>query len=218
MTCILVLAPEDEDLASEIEAALAAADPGTDIVVRQVPYAGLPPVSAQDWALADLAMMAAGQKAEEEGFDALVVADFGDYGVSALRSLLSIPVIGAGKTSMLHALTLAGSFTVLATPRDIERARRLVHDNALQRQCAGIHPCETAEAVASHAAGSEAVVLAGGTAKLVQGAAHVPLSRPVPVAVKMAESLVGLGLTHSRQGYPEPEGRKADLIREIALA
>lgn len=43
MTCILVLAPEDEDLASEIEAALAAADPGTDIVVRQVPYAGLPP-------------------------------------------------------------------------------------------------------------------------------------------------------------------------------
>ena len=218
MPRILVLVPEDVDLAGEVEAARSAADPGTEIVARNVPLAAVPPISAQDWALADLAMMAAGQGAGEEGFDALVVADFGDYGVSALRSLLSIPVVGAGKTAMLHALTLAGSFTVLATARDIERARRLVHDNALHRQCAGLHEIGKADAIAAHAANGEAVVLAGGTASLVKGAAQVPLSRPVPVAVKMAESFVGLGLTHSRQGYPEPEKRRADLIRAISGA
>ena len=69
MPRILVLVPEDVDLAGEIEAARSAADPGTEIVTRNVPLASVPPVSAQDWALADLAMMAAGQTAMEEGFD-----------------------------------------------------------------------------------------------------------------------------------------------------
>ena len=34
----------------------------------------------------------------------------------------------------------------------------------------------------------------------------------------LAFGFVGLGLTHSRQGYPEPEKRKADLIRTISDA
>jgi allantoin racemase len=218
MPRILVLVPGDLDLDAEIAAARAALDPESELVARSVDLPSVPPVSAQDWALADLAMMAAGQAAETEGFDALVVGDFGDFGVSALRSLLTIPVVGAGKAAMLHALTLAASFTVLATARDIERARRIVHDNALQRQCAGLHEIADAEAVARHAAAAEAVILAGETAGFVAGAAHVPVSRPLAVAVKMAESFVGLGLTHSRRGYPEPEMRKAELIATIAKA
>ncbi|MHC5656273.1 aspartate/glutamate racemase family protein [Stappia sp.] len=218
MTRILVLVPQDLELSAETDAARAAADAATEIVVRGVPLVSTPPVGAHDWALADLAVMAAGQDAEAEGFDAVALADFGDYGAPALRSLLSIPVAPAGRCSMLHAMSLSGRFSVLATSRDFNRAGRLVHDYGLLGNCSGVFEVSSAEDIAMRAASSDAVVLAGTAATLASGAAHVPLVRPLPVAVKLAESLVGLGLTHSRRAYPEPEMRKPDLIRKIGGA
>ena len=67
--------------------------------------------------------MAAGQEAQAEGFDALCLPDFGDYGVGALRSLLDIPVVAGGRGTMLHALTLGGPFGVV-TAEVGPRARR----------------------------------------------------------------------------------------------
>ena len=60
--------------------------------------------------------MAAGQEAQDQGFEALCLPAFGDYGVSALRSLLDIPVVAGGRGSMLHALTLAGRFGIVTEP------------------------------------------------------------------------------------------------------
>lgn len=226
MTRILTLVPADVDLAGEIEAARRACDPDTQLVARAVGLPIAPPSCAQDWTLADLAMLAAGQDAEADGFDALVVADFGDFGVAALRSLLKIPVLGAGRAALLHALTLADSVTVLAPARDLARAGKQVRDMALGERCRGVHACEDAPGLARHRATAEAVVLAGALAGLAasglpteaSGLTHGPLVRPVPVTVKLAESFVGLGLSQSRRAWPEPERRKPELIRALAQA
>lgn len=218
MTRILLLSPADIDLSRKVEIAMAASDGDTEIVHRTVKLASVPPIGAHDWALADLAVLAAGQKAKEDGFDAVCLADFGDYGANALRSLLDIPVVTAGRAAMLHALTLGGRFAVVTTARDYNRGKKIVHEYALDGQCAGVVQIGSAEDVTRAAADAEVVVLAGEAANVLPLEASVPLIDPLPLVIKLAESLVGLALTHSRHAYPEPQIRKAELIEAITAS
>lgn len=216
MTRILLLSPADADL---LHGGLpdGLLDGDTRIVHRAVAYASCPPVGAHDWALADLAVLAAGQRAQEEGFDAVCLADSGDYGANALRSVVDIPVVAAGRSAMLHALSLGARFTVLATERDHVRVKKLVHDYGFGGQCAGIRLAGGDGVPRDLAGQADVLVLAGETRDL--GAdlpGGVPAVDPVALAVKLAESFVGLGLTHSRVAYPEPQTRKAALIEAIA--
>ncbi|MBW6425807.1 hydrogenase expression protein HupH [Rhizobium sp. XQZ8] len=215
MPRILLLSPADLDLPENTVAA-GLADPDTEIVHRRVIYPSCPPVGAHDWTLADLAMMAAGQNAQAEGFDAVCLADFGDYGANALRSLLDIPVVTAGRASMLHALTLGASFSVLATERDYVRAKKIVHEYALDAQCAGIRLFKSNTDLVERAAQAEVLVLAGATQNAGLEALNIPMVDPLSLVVKLAESLVGLSLTHSRRAYPAPQMRKAELIAAIS--
>ncbi len=215
MTRILLLSPADVDLLSGgLPDGLLDSD--TQIVHRAVAYASCPPVGAHDWALADLAVLAAGQRAQEEGFDAVCLADCGDYGANALRSVVDIPVVAAGRASMLHALSLGARFSVLTTGRDHARIGKLVHEYALDGQCAGVCMTGRDGGAPNLAAGADVLVLAGATRNAPPGWPEVPMIDPVPLAVKLAESFVGLGLTHSRVAYPEPQTRKAGLIEAIA--
>ena len=214
MTRILLLSPADLDLPDNIVAP-GVMDSDTEIVHRRVAYPSCPPIGAHDWTLADLAVMAAGQNAEAEGFDAVCLADFGDYGASALRSLLDIPVVAAGRAAMLHALTLGARFTVLADERDYVRTKKTVHEYALDAQCAGIHRLKPGTDIAAMAGDPEVLVLAGAARNETLEGLTIPVVDPLPLVLKLAESLVGLGLTHSRQAYPAPQMRKADLITAI---
>jgi allantoin racemase len=214
MTRLLLLAPADLDLSRQIEAASDSANRDTQIVHRAVPLPSVPPLGAHDWALADLAIMAAGQNAAAEGFDAVCLADCGDYGVGALRSLLDIPVMTAGRSAMLHALTLGGSFTILAAARDYNRARKLVHDYGLRAQCAGILTEDTADAART----AEVVIMADPMLVPAKLAPQTAVIQPVPLLVKLTESLVSANLTHSRRAFPAPDVRKAALIDSLAAA
>ena len=215
MTRLLLLAPADAGLSASLAAAPGVADAGTEIVVRPVTLPSAPPLGGHDWVLADLAILAAGQKADREGFDAVCLADPGDYGALALRSVLSIPVVTAGRTGLLHALTLSGHVTVAVTARDANRMRKLVHDYALESQCAGVVEVATSADVRRLADGAEVLLLAGAAAGLAPADLPVPAVDPVLAAVKMAESFLGLGLTHSRHAYPEPQARKPALIEAL---
>lgn len=215
MTRILLLSPADLDLADEVIAS-GVTDSDTEIVHRRVIYPSCPPIGAHDWTLADLAIMAAGQDAQAEGFDAVCLADLGDYGANALRSLLDIPVVTAGRTSMLHALTLSAHFSVLVGERDYARVKKLVHEYALDSQCAGIHLSRPGAEVPDMVGGAEVLVIAGETQKPGFDLPHIPVIDPVSLVVKIAESLVGLRLSHSRRAYPVPQMRKAALIRAIS--
>ena len=70
-------------------------------------------ISEADMVLADVAILEAGQSAVEDGFDAVCVDTMSDSGVAALRSILSIPVVGPGRASMLTALMLGRRFSIL---------------------------------------------------------------------------------------------------------
>jgi len=81
----------------------------------------------------------AGLRSEEEGFDAVVIDTVTDIGVNALRSRLSIPVVGPGQTAYATATMLGRRFSILTR---WERWRFLHHASldayGLRSRCASI--------------------------------------------------------------------------------
>lgn len=69
--------------------------------------------SQYEGTLADFYCLQVGVRAANEGFDAICINSMSDSGVSALRSRLSVPIIGTGIASYLLALHYGTRFTVL---------------------------------------------------------------------------------------------------------
>lgn len=195
---------------------------------------GLPAwlISAHDWTLADLAVLATGQDAARQGYAAVCVADPGDYGANALRSVLDVPVVGAGRSALLYALTLGACFGVLAPTGGYARAKKLVQEYGLAAQCTGVRRIgeegdrEAAVLAAARAAitedGAEVLVLwqplaAAETARLA-AALPVPLIEPASLSLRLAEAFLGLGLAQSRRTWPMPQVAKPDLIAALVAA
>ena len=53
--------------------------------------------------------------AQERGYDAFVIGNFGEAGLAEARSAVRIPVIGLGEATMLHACTLGRKIGLVAT-------------------------------------------------------------------------------------------------------
>lgn len=53
--------------------------------------------------------------AQEQGYDAFVIGNFGEPGLAEARSAVRIPVIGLGEATMLHACTLGRTIGLIAT-------------------------------------------------------------------------------------------------------
>ncbi len=71
--------------------------------------------SVTDEVLAGPYLIQAAQKAEADGYDAIIVYCFSDVAVDALREITSIPVIGPGEISLLMAHMISNRFTVITT-------------------------------------------------------------------------------------------------------
>ncbi len=234
MTRILMLTLREQKTDTGVFSA--ALDTDTHVTQRAVEVAPDTTSSAHDWALADLAILAAGQEAESEGYDALCVGEIGDYGVGALRSVLSIPVIGAGRSAMLHALTLGNRFSILVPASRYYRVKKLVGDYGFDRQCASVRPLpvgasDNEEAAFPHILteaqaclnedGADVLCLdtaSPASASRLSTDLGVPVINPQSLSLKLAESFLGLHLNHSRVAYPEPQVRKQALITAIAKA
>ncbi len=213
--------------AGMVQAAQRVAAPGTVIEGRQPSFG---PVSIEGHF--DEAFGAAGvaeqvRLAAGEGFDAVVVACFGDPGVDAARELTDAPVLGIAEAAFHAAAMLATGFSVVTTmTRTCILAERLVQRHGFEHACRGIHgtdiPVLALEACgedvvaqiedAARAAlardRSGAIVLGcGGMATLcatLQQRLGVPVVDGVGAAVKFAEALVGLGLKTSKRGDYAP--------------
>ena len=105
---VIVPFPMDADNLDRRRSQLRSVKLGEDIdfEFRPVRIAPANYVSQQDSVLADIGILEAGISAEAEGFDAVCIDTMSDSGMSALRSVLSIPVIGPGRHAMLAALML----------------------------------------------------------------------------------------------------------------
>ena len=69
--------------------------------------------SPYEQTLADTWVLEAGARAEEQGYAAVCINSMSDSGLAALRSRLSIPVVGPGRSSFFLAADLGKKFSVL---------------------------------------------------------------------------------------------------------
>jgi len=187
--------------------------------------------SAYESTLADAFVLDAGAAAEAEGYDLVCSFSMSDSGVAALRSRLTIPVVGAGQAALTLAAQLGHRFSVITM---WEPWRRHVIENAAKYGLSGqlasvrhinVHPDPerllagkeefilAALAEAAHAAiaedGADVIVL--GSTTMYQAHAHLAAVLPCPVvnpglaAYKLCETLLDLGLTHSKLAHPSPQ-------------
>jgi len=187
--------------------------------------------SHYDLYIMDTIVIEAGVAAEAEGFDAVCINTVSDSGLSALRSRLSIPVIGPGQASFHLAAVLGRRFSILTMWQPwIPMYRKSLREYGLEAHCASIRHIDTRPDVqellqgkeeivfaklegearkAIHEDGADVIVL--GSTTMHQSHAYLREQLPVPVinpglvAYKLCELFLDLGLSHSKTAYPSPE-------------
>ncbi len=236
---VLVPFPLNEKNLAQREAQQKAAQFGPDIEFHYHPVKAAPSnyVSHHDYILADLGMMEAGLNAERDGYSAVCIDTMSDSGVSGLRSVLDIPVFGPGRLSMLTALMLGNRFSIL-TMWDGWKGlyQKTLYELNLGDKCAsirsiGVKPdnknllagkedsvlplLEAAAMKAIEEDGADVICLGSTTMHeshaYLQERLPVPIINPGPLSYKIAETVLGLGLTHSRKAYPKPIVDKSDM-------
>lgn len=229
--CIQVINPNTSSGMTETiaAAARAVAAPGTDILAV-CPKEGVPSIEGHfDEAIAAVGVLEQVKAGRQQGVDGHIIACFGDPGLLAARELAQAPVIGIAEAAMHMATLVATRFSIVTTlPRTLIIARHLLHQYGFYGHCAGLHAIDLpvlalddGSGVAQEKVrerciralkedGCGAIVLGcGGMATLAQELTRelqVPVIDGVSAAVKMVESLVGLGLSTSKKGdlaYPE---------------
>jgi allantoin racemase len=209
-----------------VRGARAAAGPGTS-VTGLTPAWG--PESAEGWLdsyLSAAAVMDLLRTYEGPAYDAVVLAGFGEHGREGVRELVDVPVVDITEAAAHLACLLGRRYGVVTT---LERSCGQIEDSlelaGVGRNCAAVvgtglgvldlgDPDRTQEAFVAaaervRAAGAEVLVLgcAGmtGLQRVVGEKLGLPVVDGVGAAVKLAESLVELGLSTSRAGgYARP--------------
>ncbi len=180
--------------------------------------------------LFDAYIAEAGLTAEADGYDAVIMDTVSDSGLAALRSRLSIPVIGPGQVAFHLAGILGQKFSVITMwDKWMHFYRKSFSDYKLWDIVASVRAVNippdveqlfagkeeemykrlTAEATAAiEQDGADIIVLGSTTMHQAAGymAAHLPcpVINPGPTAVKLAELVVDLGLSHSKLAYASP--------------
>ena len=201
-------------------------------------------VSASDMSLADFGVMEAGLAAQQRGYDAVCIDTMSDSGVAALRSELDIPVIGPGRASMLTAMMLGNRFSIVALwPHWRHLYDKTLKDLGFEHHCASIRSIDVTPDNQALLGGKEdaifpqllecaqrcidedraEVILLGSTTmhqahRYLAQHLPVPVINPGPLTYKLAEAVLGLGLTHSRKAYPASLAPKHEMIHAMGLA
>jgi allantoin racemase len=184
--------------------------------------------SAYDEAYATPPTLALVKEANAEGYDAVVIACFSDPGLHAAREISSIPVVGIEESSLHMAAMLGAKFSIM-TPRKtrIPAKQEEVHIRGMNHFLASVRsldlsvaetdadPEKTKQRIFEVAAkaveedGAEVIILGcagmAGYAPELEEKLGVKIIDPTAVALKIAEAMVDLGLTHSKTGlYATP--------------
>lgn len=200
--------------------------------------------SEHDSVLADLSILDAGKRAQDEGYDAVCIDTMSDSGLGALRSVLDIPVIGPGRASMLAALMLGERFSILIMwDRWRHLYRKPILELGLTWRCASIRSIGVEPSNQSLLAGKEdevfplllaaarrcveedgADVILLGSTTMHQAHAYlrerlpVPVINPGPLSYKLAEAALALRLSHSRKAHPQPAVPRLDMVDAMLAA
>ncbi len=167
------------------------------------------------------------RQANEENYDAIILACFCDVGVEAAKEISSIPVFGLEETTLSVALLLGAKFGILTEKRPRVAMKELhVRRHGLLERMASIRPLELSVAEldadpertkATGMALARRMVEEDGAEVIIMGCAamagysdelerelQIPVLDPLKVTLKVAEALVDMGLSHSRVGLYAP--------------
>lgn len=196
--------------------------------------------SYHDMLLMDWSVFQAGITAEDEGYAGVLIDTVSDSGVRALRSRLSIPVVGPGEAAFAMAMMLGKRFTVLTMwPEWFPLYEKTLTEYGWWDRVASLRSIETRPDVTELLEGKEEIVFAKlkdeatraieedgadvivlGSTTMHQSAAYLARELPIPVinpgqvAYKMLEMQIELGLAHSKKAFPAPEVNKDADIRK----
>jgi allantoin racemase len=237
---VIVPFPMSEANRKQREQQLDAVTLGPDIIFEFRPVRAGPAnyTSDHDSVLADISILDAGKRAQEEGYDAVCIDTMSDSGLAALRSVLDIPVIGPGRASMLTALMLGERFSILIMwDRWKHLYKKSILELGLTWRCASVRSIGVEPSNQSLLQGKEdevfplllaaaqrcidedgADVILLGSTTMHQAHAYlrdrlpVPVINPGPLSYKLAETALALKLTHSRKAWAKPAVPRLDMI------
>lgn len=198
------------------------AAPGT--VIHGATGNGTAPLSIEgfsDEALSVPSMLSQIRMAEAGGAEATVIACFDDPGLDAAREVAAGPVIGICQAAVQAAMVVAKRFSIVTTlPRSVPVIEDLVQRYGASHNCRKVRSVGLSVLALERAQqqafdmlaaeigrardedGVEAVILGcAGMSEMTEGLGRstgVVVIDGVVVAVKMAEALVGSGLTTSK--------------------
>jgi allantoin racemase len=196
--------------------------------------------SYHDTLLMDWTVFQVGVAAEAQGFDGVLIDTVSDSGLRPLRSRLKIPVVGPGEAAFAMAIMLGKKFSVLTMwPQWFALYEKTLTEYKLWDRCASLRSINTRPDVSELLAGKEEVIFAKlkaeamaaieqdgadcivlGSTTMHQSAAYLASELPVPVinpglvAYKLLETMMELGLSHSKIAFPTPEVPKDADIRQ----
>jgi len=162
------------------------------------------------------------RRANREGYDAVILACFSDPGLEAAKEVSKIPIVGIEEATLHMAAMLGARFSIM-TPRKerIPMRTEHVHLRGLSHFLASVRSLDLSVAetdrypertkqrvfeVAQKAAEedeAEVIILGcagmAGYAPELEAKLNIRVLDPTAVALKIAEAMVDLGLTHSKR-------------------
>jgi allantoin racemase len=217
---------------------------GTSVTVVDVPDGPASIESSYEELMAVPATLEGIRQAERDGYDAVIIGCFGDPGLDAARELVGIPVIGPGETSMLLAASLGHRYSIVTILDSvIPSQEHQAHKAGVLGKLASVEVTNIPvlelmndpvfskrrveevgrDAIERHRADS--LVLGCMTMSFLDVAEEVGANLGVPVinagraALKAAETLVSMGMSHSKRAFPTPpkfrKAKEAPVSQEV---
>lgn len=202
---------------------------GTQVDVVDVPEGPASIESSYEELMAVPATLKGVMAAEKAGYDAVIIGCFGDPGLEAARELVSIPVVGPGESSLLLASSLGHRYSVITILDSVIAAQELqAYKAGVKDKLASVlatdipvlslmndktatisRVIEVGRQAVNHDR-ADALVFGCMTMSFLDISEEVSAQLGVPTinagsaALKAAESLVSLGLSHSKKAFPTP--------------
>jgi allantoin racemase len=201
-----------------------------DVIYRAVKRGPVRFDSETDSLLAEFFCYEAGITAEADGFDAVCVDTTSDSGVAALKSRLSIPVVGPGESSYHLAQLLGKKFSIITLSKEWQHTNLSdVSKAGFADSCASVRYVDVEPDLDELLTGQEeelfpalvrvaekcvaddgADVIILGSTTMHEAHAHlsehlnVPVINPGVASLWMAYILARAGLAQSKHAYPAP--------------
>jgi len=237
VTKILVINPVGTDLWDESDKEYLSKflSKGFQLDVRSLKYGPYSLESSFDVVLASPFIVEEVKKAEIEGYKAIIINCFLNPGIEAAREVTTIPVVGPGEASIYLACMLGEKFSILGLGGTVgsKEYTKLVRSLGLLDRLASVRTIELpvleldrdrektfgllveAGKRAIEEDGADVLILGctglTGFAGRLTEELKVPVIDPAVAALKFAEILSTLNLSHSKLVYPRPPRKPREL-------